>query len=289
MGIAVVTGANSGIGLATTIRLAKDGHEVYGAMRDLDKAEDLKAACIEAGVDNVNLLRIDVTNDHVIELAFKQVRKLSGPVDILVNNAGIAKSHAIEDASIESFSAHMDANFLGAVRCIKEVLPSMRERAGGSIINVSSTAGRYAAVTMAAYTASKFALEGFSEVLAQEVAAYGIRVALIEPGTINTPIFFKGDPVPEDTFYPMHYERTLGYFTKTLIDAPGPEVVADAISAAISTDAPKLRYPVADDAVALLSARSGPLTDDELVALGGLGTDEWLDAMLRLTGLDLRT
>ncbi|MBI2705250.1 MAG: SDR family oxidoreductase [Actinobacteria bacterium] len=287
MGIAVVTGANSGIGLATTIRLAQDGHEVYGAMRDLDKAGSLRDACIEAGVDSVNLLRIDVTNDHVIELAFRQVRKQSGPVDILVNNAGIAQSRAIEDAPLEMFEQHLDANFLGAVRCIKAVLPSMRERATGHIVNVSSAAGRFAQVTMGAYTASKFALEGLTEVLAQEVAAYGIRVSLIEPGTIRTPIFAKGDAGPAETFYPMHYERSVGYFAKTLIDAPGPELVAKTISQAIVTDEPKLRYPVADDAHALIAGRHA-MTDEELVALGALSTEEWYAAFHERFGLDLR-
>lgn len=287
MGIAVVTGAGSGIGLATTIRLAKDGHEVYGAVRDVDRASTLRDACADADLENVHLLRIDVTNDHVIELAFEQVLKRSGPVDILVNNAGIARSRAVEDESIESFLEHMDTNFLGAVRCTKQVLPAMRERGGGHIVNVSSSAGRYASVTMAAYTASKFALEGFSEVLAQEVAPYGIQVVLIEPGTINTPIFSKGEGPPEGTFYPMHYERTLGLFIKMLATAPGPELVADAIAEVLGSEERKLRHPVADDAFALIEGRM-KMSDEELVALGSLTNEEWYEAMLRHTGLDIR-
>ncbi len=286
MGIAVVTGASSGIGLATTIRLAQEGYEVYGSMRDLDRAEHLHAACVDAGLDNVRLLRIDVTDDRVIDLAFKQVRDQSGPVDVLVNNAGIARSQAVEDDTIESFSEHIEANFLGAVRCIKRVLPSMRERGTGHIVNVSSVAGRYATVTTAAYTASKFALEGFSEVLAQEVAPYGVRVALIEPGVINTPIFYKSPPVPESTFYPMHYERALGFFATMLTTAPGPEVVAETIVAVLKADEPALRYPVADDAFAILGGRA-KMTDEELVALGTLSHSEWLDAMRRYFGFDI--
>jgi NAD(P)-dependent dehydrogenase (short-subunit alcohol dehydrogenase family) len=288
MGIAVVTGANSGIGLATTIQLARDGHEVYGAMRDLDKADDLRQACQDADLDNVRLLRIDVTNDHVIDLAFTQVRKQSGPVDILVNNAGVSHGRAVEDTTVEEYQDVMDANFTGTVRCVKQVLPSMRERGTGCIVNISSVAGRFAQPSMGAYVASKYAVEGFSEVLAQEVAPYGIRVAIIEPGTINTPIFAKaGDPRPDTTAYPMFYERTFAYFAKTLLTAPGPELVAEAVSQAITTDDPKLRYLVGTDAEALAQGRAA-LTDEALVAMAAGTTDEWYDAFAAATGLDVR-
>jgi len=287
MGIAVVTGANSGIGLATTIRLAQDGHEVYGAMRDLDKAGDLREACIEAGLDNVNLLRIDVTDDHAVELAFGQVLEQSGPVDILVNNAGIAKNLTVEDAPLESFIEHIEVNYLGTIRCIKQVLPSMRERANGTIVNILSVTGRYAGVTMAAYAGSKFAIEGFTDVLAQEVAPYGIRIVLIEPGTIQTPIFAKAEPAPEGTFYPMHYTRTVGFFMRLLPGAPGPAVVAEAVSEAVHTEDPELRHEVAEDAVAFIAARRGTLTDRELLRIATVSDDEFFESLRHHSGLGL--
>jgi NAD(P)-dependent dehydrogenase (short-subunit alcohol dehydrogenase family) len=288
MGIAVVTGANSGIGLATTIRLALDGHVVYGAMRDLDKAAKLQKAALKAELPDgsVNLLRIDVTDDDIVARAFALVKEQSGPVDILVNNAGLGLNLAIEDATIADFQRLYDANVLGIVRCTQAVLPDMRAAGTGTIVNVGSVAGRLTQPTMGAYNASKFAVEGLTEVLAQEVITYGIRVALIEPGTIRTPIFAKSVPMPEDTAYPMHYERVLAFFAKTLQAPTEPSVVADCISHAITTEEPMLRYVVGDDGVATLAGRA-TTTDEELIAMSALETPDYLVAFSEHFGLDI--
>ncbi|MCX7620692.1 MAG: SDR family oxidoreductase [Acidimicrobiales bacterium] len=286
MPVAVVTGANSGIGLATTLRLARDGHTVYAAMRDLDKAGDLRNACFAEGFENVNLLRIEVTDDHSVDLAFEQVRTQSGPVDILVNNAGISAGGAIEDTDIETFERVMDTNYLGPIRCIRAVLPDMRARASGTIVNVSSIGGRVFNPTMAAYNASKAALEAVSEVLAQEVAIYGIRVVVIEPGVVATPIFAKAEPHPPDTAYPMHYERNIARFAKLLQSATSPDAVAAVIAEALTTATPKFRWLVGPDAERAASARDR-LSDEDYIGLSALDTTAWKRAWSDAFGTQL--
>lgn len=274
MSVAVITGANSGIGLATCLRLARDGHTVYAAMRDLDRAGELREACFAEDLDNVNLLRIDVTDDHSVELAFDQVHKQSGPVDILVNNAGISAGGAIEDTDIDTFQRVMDTNFLGPIRCTKRVLPEMRKRGTGTIVNVSSIGGRVFNPTMGAYNASKAALEAVSEVLAQEVIIYGIHVVVIEPGVVATPIFSKVEPHPDDTAYPMHYERNVSRFAKLLQSPSEPDRVAEAIAQAVASPAPRFRWIVGEDAERAHAARQR-ISDEEYIAMSALDTPSW--------------
>jgi NAD(P)-dependent dehydrogenase (short-subunit alcohol dehydrogenase family) len=140
---------------------------------------------------------------------------------------------------------------------------------------------------MGPYCTSKFALEGFSEVLAQEVVPYGIRVVVVEPGVIRTPIFAKAPPAPEETAYPMHYERTLAYFMKTIPSATQPSVVADAIAGAIDDPTSPFRIAVGSSAEQLLAGRAA-ISDEELIAMGAGTTDEWFAAFQEHFGLDLR-
>jgi NAD(P)-dependent dehydrogenase (short-subunit alcohol dehydrogenase family) len=286
MSVAVVTGANSGIGLATALRLARDGHTVYAAMRDLDRAGDLRDACFAEDLDNVNLLRIDVTDDHSVELAFDQVDKQTGPVDILVNNAGISAGGAIEDTDIDTFQRVMDTNYLGPIRCIRQVLPQMRTRGTGTIVNVSSIGGRVFNPTMGAYNASKAALEAVSEVLAQEVIIYGIRVVVIEPGVVATPIFSKAEPYPDDTAYPMHYERNASRFATLLRSPSDPDRVAEAIAQAVASPTPRFRWIVGEDAERAHAARQR-ISDEEYIAMSALDTSSWKRAWSDAFGTEL--
>ncbi len=282
----MITGANSGIGLATTLRLAREGHTVYAAMRDLDRAEALRDACFAEDLANVNLLRIDVTDDRSVDLAFDQVHKQSGPVDVLVNNAGISGGGAIEDTSIDTFQQVMDTNYLGPIRCIQRVLPEMRKRGAGTIVNVSSIGGRVFNPTMGAYNASKAALEAVSEVLAQEVVTYGIRVVVIEPGVVATPIFSKAAPHPDDTAYPMHYERNVSRFAALLQSPSEPDRVAEAIAEAVASPAPRFRWIVGDDAERAHAARQR-ISDEEYIAMSALDTASWKRAWSDAFGTEL--
>ena len=183
--VSVVTGANSGIGRATAVHLASCGHQVWGTLRSLDKAAKLQAMAEKAGVD-VKLAVLDVADDDSVRRGMADILERAGRIDNLVNNAGVAGNAVTEECPVSLYAAVMNVNLYGAVRCIQAVLPQMRARRSGCIVNVSSVVGRVAALAQQPYVASKWALEGMSEGLAREVAPHGIRVAIVEPGVTKS-------------------------------------------------------------------------------------------------------
>ena len=186
--ITVVTGANSGIGRATALHLAERGDLVYGTVRDKAKAAKLLAMAEERGVE-VLLVELDIADDDSVRDGMAEILDATGRVDVLVNNAGVGGTGVVEDTDTATYLELMNINLCGAVRCIQAVLPGMRERRRGAIVNVTSIAGRIAALAQSPYVASKWAFEGVSEGLAQELAPFGIRVAIIEPGVTKSAIF----------------------------------------------------------------------------------------------------
>ena len=161
MSTALVTGTSSGIGLATAVSLARAGHVVAATMRNLDRAGDLRKIAAEEQL-SIDIEALDVDNDASVRGAFAAIAARHGPIDILVNNAGIPGGGAIEETPVESFREVMETNYFGALRCIKEVIPGMRQRRRGTIVNVTSIAGRNATAPMASYAASKWALEALT-------------------------------------------------------------------------------------------------------------------------------
>ncbi len=194
--VSVVTGANSGIGRATAIHLAKHGHVVYGTVRATSRKDKMQAMIDDAGVE-VRLVELDVAEDDSVREGFARILDEAGRVDHLINNAGIGGNAVAEEGSPALYLDVMNVNLCGAVRCLQAVLPQMRERGSGSIVNVTSIAGRVAAIAQSPYVASKFALEGLSEGLAQELAPFGIRVVIIEPGVTKSAIFAKSVDAPQ--------------------------------------------------------------------------------------------
>src|SRR5260370_39451567 len=190
MTIALVTGSSSGIGLATAVMLARGGHTVIATMRNLDGAGELRKI-VAAEKLPVTVTALNVDDDASVSEAVGKALAENGRIDVLVNNAGVGGGGSVEELPMAVFRQVMETNFFGALRCIKAVVPGMRERRHGCIVNVSSIAGRMALAPAAAYAASKFALEALSECLAQEMKAFNVRVAIIEPGVIATPIFGK--------------------------------------------------------------------------------------------------
>jgi NAD(P)-dependent dehydrogenase (short-subunit alcohol dehydrogenase family) len=260
MAIVVVTGCSTGIGLATVVELARSGHDVFAGVRNPDGAEELHAA-IESESLPVVITRLDVDSDDSVASAFASALAERGYIDALVNNAGVSVFGALEDLPLGDFRTMMETNYFGPIRCIKAVLPTMRERRTGCIINVTSISGRVAVGGHAAYTGSKFALEAVSEVLAQELRAFGIRVAAVEPGVIKTPIFDKlREPPP--SLYP-HEARLRGFDPTD--DATPPEVVARLIREIVESDSPQLRYPSGGGAAAVLELRAS-MTDEEWIS-----------------------
>lgn len=288
--VSVVTGANSGIGRATAIHLAQQGHEVYGTVRSRDKAGKLLALAAEAGVE-VHLVELDIADDASVAAGLSQVLETAGHVDVLVNNAGVGGNSVVEECSTQQYLDVMNVNLCGAVRCIQALLPQMRERGSGTIVNVTSVVGRIAALAQTAYVTSKWAFEGLSEGLAQEVAPFGIRVAIVEPGVTKSAIFAKNIEMPNESgAYGTAYRRMFQMYAAGLANATDPVEVARVIHHAVVTDAPRLRYAVSWGAEPMISGRAR-LSDEEWVELGQYADDQddaYYDHFARAFGVDLR-
>jgi NAD(P)-dependent dehydrogenase (short-subunit alcohol dehydrogenase family) len=275
----LVTGSSTGIGKATALRLASDGHRVIATMRTPD-ASDLGAVAKEQGLD-LEIRALDVTDTASVNAVIGSVIAEHGGIDVLVNNAGIGDGGTIEETPLETFEAVMDTNFYGAIRCTKAVLPSMRERGGGCIVSVTSQAGRIGIPTLGPYCASKFALEAAMQSLAIEASSFGIRVALIEPGAILTPILGKYQiPDPESPYAPIQAR-----FGVTAMHDFGrgskSRVVADCIAEAIASGATLARIPVGQGAERNIHNRES-MTDEEYVAAWNLPDEaEFIQLMLQ--------
>jgi NAD(P)-dependent dehydrogenase (short-subunit alcohol dehydrogenase family) len=286
--VAVVTGANSGIGRATAIHLATRGHEVYGTVRDRDRATKLAAMSAERGVE-VRLVELDVGDDDSVRRGFDEILERAGRVDVLVNNAGVGGNGVTEETTPARYHDVMNVNLCGAVRCTQAVLPQMRERRSGAIVNITSVAGRIAALAQSPYVASKWALEGVSEGLAQEVAPFGIRVVIVEPGITKSAIFAKSVDAPNASgAYDAPYRRMLQMYATGIAEATDPFEVAEVIHHAVTTDRPKLRYRTSWGGDALIGGRER-MSDADWLALGAASDDDQYYARFgELFGLDIR-
>jgi len=285
--VSVVTGANSGIGRAVAIHLAANGHDVYGTIRSEAKAEKLRAMSDAAGVE-VRLVELDVADDDSVRDGFERILTEAGHVDHLVNNAGVGGNAVTEECPTSMYLDVFNVNVCGAVRCVQAVLPQMRERRRGSIVNITSVTGRVAAIAQSPYFTSKFALEGLSEGLAQEVAPFGIRVVIVEPGVTKSAIFAKNVDAPNTTgAYDAPYRRMFQFYAAGLASATDPFEVADVIRHAITTDEPQLRYAVSWGGRELVDGRAA-ISDEDWIALGAIADDAKYYARFRqLFDLDI--
>jgi NAD(P)-dependent dehydrogenase (short-subunit alcohol dehydrogenase family) len=285
--ICVVTGANSGIGRATAIHLAREGHTVYGTVRDVERAGKLRSMAADAGVE-VNLVELDVADDDSVASGFARILAEAGHVDVLVNNAGVGGNGVVEECPTSTYLEVMNVNLCGAIRCAAAVLPVMRERGRGTIVNITSVVGRFGSVGQAPYVASKWAFEGVSEELAHEVAPFGVRVVIVEPGITKSAIFAKNVDAPIGAgAYEAQYRRLFQFYAKGIAEATPAEEVAVVIHEAISTDQPKLRYRVSWGSDEIVRGRAA-MTDEEWVALGAITDDaRYVAAFERYFGLDL--
>ena len=195
MATVLITGTSSGIGLAAALELGRAGHRVFATMRNPARAPQLGEQASAEGLP-ISVLTMDVDSDRSVADCFAEVYRQVEHLDALVNNAGVERHGSIEELPWEAFRTTMETNYFGALRCIRQVLTRMRERGSGCIVNVSSVAGKIAASPLAPYTASKFALEALSEALAQEMKPFGVRVAIVEPGIIDTPMAHAIEKAP---------------------------------------------------------------------------------------------
>jgi NAD(P)-dependent dehydrogenase (short-subunit alcohol dehydrogenase family) len=232
--IALVTGASSGIGEATARRLAMAGYKVYGTSR--------RGA--QAGQRSFEMLPLDVTSDESVEAVVGEVMRLEGRIDLLVNNAGFGVAPAgAEESSVAQARSIFDTNFFGVVRMTRAVVPHMRRQGSGRILNIGSVLGFLPMPYGALYSATKHALEGYSESLDHELRTRGIRVSVIEPAYTKTQ--FDANLLAPDAKLDEYREvrAALGeVLTAVIAGADEPSVVADVVLEAASAARPKLRY-----------------------------------------------
>jgi NAD(P)-dependent dehydrogenase (short-subunit alcohol dehydrogenase family) len=284
MAIAFVTGTSTGIGMATALSLARAGHTVYAGMRNPQRYAELHEAVAREQLP-IRIMAQNVDNDASANGAIGLALAEAGRLDVLVNNAGIGPMGSVEETLLSTFRSTMETNFFGALRCIQAVLPGMRERRSGCIINVTSVAGRIAVAPQAAYASSKWALEALSECLAQETKTFGIRVAIVEPGVIATPIFGKTGTDTEGTRYP-HRRRIDELFRASLEKPVSPFVVGEKICDIVASGASTLRHPVGPDAAGFLQWRAS-LTDEQWVDWGAMTDAQWVAYVRSTFGLNV--
>ena len=231
----LVTGASSGIGQASARLLADRGFTVFGTAR--------KPAAKQQGP--ITMVPLDVRSDDSVRACVERV----GEIDVLINNAGYSLTGAAEETSVEEAKAQLETNFFGVVRMVNAVLPDMRARGAGKIINISSLAGNTAIPFSGFYSASKFAVEGYSEALWYELRPWGISVSLVEPGFVNTPIA-EASPVAAHALpaYDATRKRMLTAFGKALAKGIAADDVARAVLTVVKSSSPALRNPVGSQA-----------------------------------------
>jgi len=238
--VVLVTGASSGFGRATAGLLAERGYRVYGTSRR--PSPDLPRG--------VQALAVDVRSDDSVASAVETVLHGAGRVDVLVNNAGSALFGESESTSVDEARDQLETNLLGVMRMVNAVLPSMRAQRGGRIVNVSSLAGLLGVPLMSLYSASKFALEGYSESLRYELRPLGVWVTLIEPGFTRTGLAAAtqraADPIGA---YDGLREAARGAIAEQVAGGDPPELVAETILGALRAREPRLRYRVGRAAV----------------------------------------
>lgn len=282
----LVTGTSAGIGLQTAIVLAKAGHSVIGTMRNLGRGTALREAVAKDDLP-ISIVQMDVDSDESVASATAAIRAQLGSIDVLVNNAGIERAGAVEHLPLDAFRATMETNYFGAVRTILAWLPDMRAQRRGCIINVSSVAGRIACTPLAPYTASKFALEALSEALAQEVRPFNVRVAIVQPGIIDTAMAHRIEQAPVEDAYPQVHR--FGHMFQASLDHPTPPTaVAEKILDIVESGTQKLRHPVGPDAEGFLAWRAS-LSDEEWADWGALPDDAWYEYVSTTFGLDVKS
>jgi NAD(P)-dependent dehydrogenase (short-subunit alcohol dehydrogenase family) len=256
------------------MELAQAGHKVYAAMRNPAKAPKFDGLPI-------TVVKMDVDSDQSVADGFASIKD---DIDVLVNNAGIERHGSIEELPLSEFRAVMETNYFGAIRCIQKVVPHMRKRRTGCIINVTSVAGKICVSPLTSYCASKFALEALSEALAGEMKPFGVRVAVVEPGIIETAM-----PQAIADATPTEYPQTANFpalFRASLAQPTPPSVVAIKIREIIESGTWKLRHPVGPDAEPFLAWRAG-MNDEQWVDFNALDAERFRARVKQDFGLDL--
>ena len=281
---ALITGTSKGIGFEAALAFARAGYKVYATMRNPSQAPQLAETAAREKLP-ITVSAMDVDSDGSVANAMAAIQS-QGTIDVLVNNAGVERSGSVEELPLTEVRAVMETNYFGVVRCVQAVAPHMRQRKSGCIINISSVAGRITSPPLFSYTASKWALEAMSEALAGEMKTFNVRVAIVEPGIIDTAMARRIGDQPDKSPYPQR-ERFSYLFAASLKNPAPPSLVAQKIVEIAKSDTWQLRHPVGPDAVPFLQWRA-QMTDEEWVALNGSDDETWYQRIQHDFGMDTR-
>ena len=280
----LITGTNKGIGFETALSFARAGYKVFATMRNTDAATTLKQHISDESLAII-IYKMDVDVDDSVKDCIATIIQEHGTIDVLVNNAGIERHGSIEEMAISDFKAIMETNYFGVIRCIQAVLPQMRKNKKGCIINVGSVSGKIACTPLSAYSASKYALEALTESLAQEVKPFNIKVALVEPGIIDTKMAHDIS-VDSNSIYPQVL-RFGAMFSESLKQPTPPSFVANTMLEIAEGDSWQLKYPVGPSALPFLGWRAS-MTDEQWVDWNAQTDEEWYNAVETTFGLNVR-
>lgn len=232
--VIIVTGASSGLGAAICIRLRQQGHLVFGTGRSWE------TGTIENGIHRIKL---DVTDESSVCAAIEHVIAEVGRIDVLINNAGVGIQGAAEDLTVEQAKAAFDTNFFGIHQLIRAVLPHMRKARSGKIINISSIAANMGLPFRGFYSASKAAVDKYSEALNMELSSFGIHITCIEPGDFKSNIATSRiKPSNGTQAYNVEYERCMSKLDAQMEQAPSPAIIVDRVLSIVNSANPRFRY-----------------------------------------------
>jgi len=285
MASVLITGTSKGIGLEAALAFGRAGHQVHATMRNPSQAPELAETAVGEKLP-ITVSAMDVDSDESVRRAIDAIQQAHGPVDVLVNNAGIERSGSVEELPLAEFRAVMETNYFGVIRCVQALAPHMRKRRSGCIINVSSVAGRLTSSPLSSYMASKWALEALSEALAGEMKMFNVRVAIVEPGIIDTAMARRIGVPPSHSPYPQQ-ARFASLFEASLKTPVPPTLVADKILEVAESASWQLRHLVGPDAAPFLQWRS-QMTDEEWVDLYASDDETWYARIERDFGMDTR-
>lgn len=265
--VAVVTGSSSGIGYETSLILARNGFLTYATMRNLNKSENMKLIVAKENLP-IQIRQLDVTHDVSVKNAIQEISSEAGHIDVLVNNAGYGLNGAFEDLAMDEIKAQYETNVFGLVRTTQAVLPIMRRQKSGTIVNISSGAGRFGFPGSSAYVSTKFAVEGLSESMSYELEPFGIKVVIVEPGVIRTNfvdgmVVAKKSQDPNSPYSQITQKIATG-FEEMMKNASSPDLVAKVVLDAITDKNPSLRYLAGSDVETWLGGKR-KIADEEFL------------------------
>ena len=261
--VALVTGSSSGIGYETALLLARNGFDTFATMRNMNKSKEITEVSNRENLP-LRVVQLDVNDDKSVTDAINNILIEKESIEVVVNNAGYGLMGSVEDSSLDEIKAQFETNFFGAIRVMQRVIPIMRKQRSGTIVNVSSIAGRIGFPMGSAYVSSKFALEGLSESISYELKQFGIKIILIEPGVIKTnfALVTPKKAVNKNSSYSQLMNKLEENLFSTIANGTSPKEVASVILRSITEASPERRYLVGNDAVELINARKNN-TDEE--------------------------